>query len=363
MRRRELNVLLNHLKEEDKQHVWINYPFFDLPLFKIDLGKPSVSNIVTQEEFETERMRRKPYGKEQLAANLPYYNDLRNCFLSSGVDTYSNEKKVLARLQELHDEAKDPNKRPRPLFIALDTNIFYARFLSRHLQTFDEMGRPILKAEGLRYAISEMVQQEIDFQIIEKFRSDDIKEYKRYFAGGHYLDEFYNASARKARLAKLALAELIFAFTELHAVRIKGSLQGGDYSKNDIQIAQAYKEYSRRMDYDMLLLTADEDMVYHANSAEIMAIQLILGTGLPPQKDIDPWSLQDLIHDMAVAFGVIEFSGIGIAILGEWGGKSSEDYNEEKVKIRFYEDGQAAEIDRELQLCRKICETLSCKVS
>jgi len=361
MKRQELSVLLNHLKENGQQHLWVNFPFFDLPLFRLDLDKPEISNIVTKEQFETERLRRKPYSKEQLAANLPYFNDLRNCFLSSGIDSYANEKKVLERLQELHDEAKDPNKRPRPLFIALDTNIFYARFLSRHLQTFDELGRPILKAEGLRYAVSEMVQQEIDFQIIEKYKGEDIKELKRSLSASHYLDEFYNASARKARMAKLALAELVYAFTELRAVRIKGSLQGNDYSRNDIQIAQSYKDYSRRMDYDILLLTADEDMIYHANSAELMAVQLILGTGMPPQKVVDPWSLQDLMHDLAVSFGVIEYTGKGIAILGEWGGKSSEDYNEEKVKVKIQEDGLAREVEKELMLCRKTIEIVKRK--
>lgn len=358
MRRHELSVLLNHILEEGQGSLWVNYPFFDLPLFRLDLSKPLISNVVTQEQFETERMRRKPYGKEQLSANLPYYSDLRNCFLSSGLEEYTNEKKVLSRLQELHEETKDPNKRPRPLFIALDTNIFYARFLSRHLQTFDEFGRPLLRAEGLRYAISEMVQQEIDFQIIEKFRGEDIKELKRSLAASHYLDEFYNASGRRARLAKLALAELVYAFTELRAVRIKGSLTGNDYSKNDIQIAQSYKDYSRRMDYDILLLTADEDMVYHANSAELMAIQLIIGAGMPTQKEIDPWCLQDLMYDLAVAFGVVEFTGRGIAFLGEWGGKSSEDYNEERIKVRIYDDIAAREVEKELALCRKINEIL-----
>ena len=354
MRRSELNVLLNHFTDMGHQHLWVHYPFFDMQLFRIDLNQPSVSNIATQGDFENERLRRRPYGDERLAANLPYYNDLRNCFLSSRVERYANEKKVLMRLQELHEEIKDPNKRPRPLFIALDTNIFYARFLSRHLQTYDEFGKPTLWAEGFRYVISEMVQQEIDFQIIDKFRSEDIRDLKKSLAGAHYLDEFYNASARKARLAKMALAELIYSFSELRAVRIKGSLQGGDYSKNDIQIAQAYKEYSRRMDYDVLLLTADEDMIYHANTAELMAIQLIIGSGVAPQTVVDPWCLQDLVHDLAVAFGVIEFAGQQIAVLGEWGGKSSEDYNEEKVKVRFGDDKVAGLIDRELRLCRSV---------
>lgn len=359
MKRNELNVLLNHFSDEDHKHLWIHYPFFDLQLFRIDLEQPSVSNIVTQGDFENERLRRRPYGDERLGANLPYYNDLRNCFLSSRVERYANEKKVLARLQELHEEIKDPNKRPRPLFIALDTNIFYARFLSRHLQTYDEFGKPTLWAEGFRYAVSEMVQQEIDFQIIDKFRPEDIRDLKKNLAGAHYLDEFYNASARKARLAKMALAELIYSFSELRAVRIKGSLQGGDYSKNDIQIAQAYKEYSRRMDYDVLLLTADEDMIYHANTAELMAIQLIIGSGVAPQTIVDPWCLQDLVHDLAVAFGVIEFAGLQIAVLGEWGGKSSEDYNEEKVKVRFADDKVAGAIDRELRLCRSISAAIA----
>lgn len=359
MRRGELSILLNHFGEEDHQHLWVHYPFFDLQLFRIDLEQPSISNIVTRDDFENERLRRKPYGNDQLGANLPFYNDLRNCFLSSRVEKYANEKKVLSRLQELHEEIKDPNKRPRPLFIALDTNIFYARFLSRHLQTFDEFGKPTLWAEGFRYAVSEMVQQEIDFQIIDKFRSDDIRELKKNLAGAHYLDEFYNASARKARLAKMALAEMIYAFSELRAVRIKGSLQGGDYSKNDIQIAQAYKEYSRRMDYDVLLLTADEDMIYHANTAELMAIQLIIGSGVAAQTVVDPWCLQDLIYDLAVAFGVIELAGLQVAVLGEWGGKSSEDYNGERVKVRFGDDKTAGVIERELRLCRSISDVIS----
>jgi len=124
--------------------------------------------------------------------------------------------------------------------------------------------------------------------------------------------------------------------------------------RNDIEIAQSYKYWARGGDYDVFLLTADEDMVNHARTSELTTLQLILPFEVPEHARIDPWRLSDLVYDLAVVFGAVSLDNEGLLILGEWGGKSSADYTSENVKVRFGQDGKTEQVAKQLDICRRI---------
>ncbi len=352
MSRRELQILLNAIYRGERRYVHVSYPFFDTELFTVDIDKPELTHIVRSDAFDWARSSRKPLDRSASADELPSYTDLRNCMLSSGFLSYKNEAEITRKLLDLREEARDPNKRPRPVFVALDTNILYDRFLSRHLPLRDEAGRAV-EAQDFRYVLSEIVQMEIDSKITHKYSRDEIRALGETLAHPELLREFANASGRRERIAKLAFNEMNFLLTELRALRIKGTPVKGK-ERNDIEIAQSYKHWARGGDYDVFLLTADEDMVNHARTSELMTMQLELPFGIPEHARIDPWKVSDLIYDLAVTFGVISLDGDVLLVLGEWAGKGSSDYGREHVKMRFGADDLHGQVAKQLDICRRV---------
>ncbi len=353
MTRQELQILTNSLYRGDRRYVHVSYPFYDLELFTLDINRPELTHIVRPDAFDWARTSKKPLDRSFSADELPSFSDLRNCLLSSGFLDYKNEAEIARKLVDLRDEARDPNKRPRPVFVAVDTNILYNRFLSRHFPMRDESRASSVEATDFRYVLSEIVQIEIDSKITHKYSRDEIQALAGVLAHPELLREFANASGRRERVAKLAFNEMNHLLTELKALRIKGSAVRGK-ERNDIEIAQSYKHWARGGDYDVFLLTADEDMVNHARTSELMTLQLELPFAVPEHSRIDPWKTSDLLYDLAVTFGAISLDNAGMLLLGEWGGKSSSDYQREKVKVGLLDESAYPEVARQLEICRKV---------
>lgn len=353
MSRQELQILTNSLYRSDRRYIHVSYPFYDLELFTLDINKPEITGIVRPDAFDWARNSRKPLDRAVSADELPSFSDLRNCLLSSGFLEYKNEAEIAEKLVELRDEARDPNKRPRPVFVAVDTNILYNRFLSRHFPMRDATRGLTVEATDFRYVLSEIVQMEIDSKITHKYSREEIQALSGVLSHPELLRDFANASGRRTRIAKLAFNEMNHLLTELRALRIKGSPVRGK-ERNDIEIAQSYKHWARGGDYDVFLLTADEDMVNHARTSELMTLQLELPFAVPEHARIDPWKMSDLLYDLAVTFGPVSLDNAGVLLLGEWGGKSSSDYQRERVKVRLADDQSHAEVARQLEICQKV---------
>lgn len=351
--RPELQILINAMLRSETRYFHVAYPFYDLELFTLDIQKPELTKILRPDRMDWTRTERKPLNRSFSADELPSFNDLRNCMLSSGFIDYRNEREVATKLLSLKAEALDPNKRPRPVFVAVDTNVLYDRFLSRHLPLRDEESGMAVDAHDFRYVLSEIVQMEIDSKITHKYSKEEIQALASVLSHRELLREFQNASGRRQRIAKLAMNEMNYLLTELRALRIKGAA-ARDKERNDIEIAQSYKQWARNGDYDVLLLTADEDMVSHARTSELMTLQLELPFEVPEHARIDPWRISDLLYDLAVTFGVVTLNGDAVTILGEWGGKSSSDYMAENVRVRFSAEELYPEIARQVAICRGI---------
>ena len=351
--RKELQILINAIYRGDTRYVHVSYPFYDLELFTMDITKPELTKIVRADAFDWARGERKPLDRAVSADELPSYTDLRNCLLSSGFLNYKNEEEITRKLLDLREEARDPNKRPRPVFVAVDTNILYDRFLSRHLPLKDDSTGGAVEATDFRYVLSEIVQLEIDSKITHKYSRDEIRALGSMLSHPELLSEFNNASGRRERIAKLAFNEMTYLLSELRALRIKGT-PAKDREFNDIEIARSYRNWARGGDYDVFLLTADEDMVNHARTSELMTLQLELPFQVPEHARIDPWKMSDMLYDLAVTMGIVSLDNEGILVYGEWGGKSSSDYLHENVRVRFTDERLHADISKQLDICRKV---------
>jgi len=351
MSRRELQILSNCFQDSDTRYLQVHYPFFDLRLFTLDVKKPELKSIVKYEDFDRARLERKPLDRSLNSDEVPLYSDLKNCMLSSGFLRFKNHGEVASRLVRMREEAMDPNLRSKPFFVAVDTNVLYHRFLSRHLPITDEQSGKTVNARDFRYVLSEIVRIEIDSRITHKYSGGEIRKLQELFAHKELLDEFKNASGRRGRMAKLALNEMDYLMSDLRALRIKGTpIKGKEL--NDIEIAQSYKRWAREGDFDVLLITADEDMISHARTSELMTLQLEMPFDMPEHGRLHPWAISDLLYDLAITFGAVSIDNTGTTIMGEWGGKSSTDYSREHIKVMLEDEGAADKVASQQALCR-----------
>lgn len=356
MSREELPILFNDIYCGDKRYFNAVYPFYGTTLFTVDFKKPEIAKIVDRDRLTTDRKVRTPRGmdfKEMIG-----FDELRDCLVSSGVLGFVNNSDVVGWLRKLKRESLDRYSTQRFLFVAVDTNIMYHRFISRHLSFKGSDGYPFY--EGLRYMVSDIVRDEIDSSIKHKYSGSEISAFKGKFNRQELVDELRNGSDLRARKAKLAFNECEFVRRYLEASRASG--QGSnDKEDNDRAIARSYMERAKIGNHEACLLTADEDMITHARTADMTAMQLIPPTEVPRRLNVEPWRLRDLVHDIAVVFGALSLENKEdeITVLGEWRGKTSDDYLNERVKVLFSDADRHDSVSEELRRCRDILGTNS----
>jgi hypothetical protein len=347
-------ILLNEVYLSEKRTFWVKYPFYDLNLFNIDVGKFALRNIVSEKKFNAERRGHVPES-DFLRGDMPRYTDFRDCLITSSFLPFSNWDGLQNRLMEMWETIKSPYGRSKPLYLGLDTNLVYLKFFSRYFPIRDSYGEKRVWAYNFRITISDMVKEEIDSSIKHKYRASNLNKMKKKFGLSPIVDQFFNASARKTRVAKSAQNELSYLFGELEAERAEADLTSQDKEERDRIIAKSYSVFEKQRNGEVLLLTADEDMAYHAKNASLLHETLLIPHQVPSEGDIDPLDLVDLLYDLALTFGVIRLQGTGVTIFGEWKGKGLNDYSNENLKLTITRESRIKEeFERDLRIAEKI---------
>ena len=283
MSREELTILTNDIHSGDKRYFKVLYPFYGTNLFTMDFKKPEITDIVEKDRFRKDERDHTPRGMD--SKEMVWYDDLKDCLTSAGILKFKNEDQVIEWLQKLKRESKDQYSTQRFRFLALDTNIMYHKFVSRHLSFQDSDGKPFY--DGLRYMVSDIVRDEIDSAIKHKYKGHEIAAFRSMFNRDELVDEFSNGSDLRARKAKLAFNECEFVRRHLEASRASG--QGSsDKEENDRAIARSYMERAMIGNHEVFLLTADEDMINHARTADMIAMQLVPPVDVPKRLRVEP---------------------------------------------------------------------------
>jgi hypothetical protein len=350
MSRDELTVLTNDLYSCGKRHFKVIYPFYGETLFTLDTQGPALINIIDKERFDSSSRQLKPDGIDP--KHMIQFQDLRDCLVSSNIIEYKNEREIIDWLRELKNQSKDLSVRSKPCLIAVDTNILYFCFISRHLSFQDADRHPF--HSGFRYIVSDIVREEIDSGVEHKYTNDEIEAFKSTFKRRDLLNEFKNRCDLKARKAMLAFNECQFLRQELKAVGTSGKGSTNN-EQNDREIARSYVRHARENNCDAFLLTADEKMVTHARTCDMATKQLLIQTEVPKQCSVNPWSVRNLIFDLAITMGAISIeNNEAIILLGEWRGKTSKDYTDENLKVLVADHERYRRVKDELETCRKI---------
>jgi hypothetical protein len=347
-------ILLNEIHLLRKRTFWVKFPFYDVSLFKVDINKYEISNVVTRKIFSDARIKHTP-DSNFLTNDMPRFSDFKDCLVSSAFLPFSNFDSVRKRLLALAETITSPHGRSKPLYLALDTNLVYFKFFSRYFPLDAKEGERQVTAVDFRISISDLVREEIDLRIKHKYRASNLKRMKEAFAHPRIVDEFINCSMRKTRMAKSAQNEIKLLFAQLEAERAESESFSEDKEERDRLIAKSYSNFEKERNAEILLLSADEDMAYHAKNAGLLVETLIIPHKVGSLDKIEPRKLVNLIYDIALTFGAVSLQGVGITVLGEWKGKGFDAYSNEHLKLLIQEDSVILdELERDLRIADAI---------
>lgn len=260
-------------------------------------------------------------------SEFPEFKDFRECFLSSGCIAYENHDAFVKQyniIQNLHSR----------MYIALDTNILYHRYFS-----FSDFKKE-------QVLVSKTVKTEIENSINYKYNQNQINTLKNA-AEIHqeYLDDLFNCRMKKSRQAR------DFAIRELkkinHLIVQPTDYIANNYEKLDLKIVKDYKNFEKKNNVRVLILSADEKM---GDCCQIENIEYFI-FDYPHQINVDQVSahnFRNLIYNLAVIFGFIKLNSV--IIFGEYHGK--KDYN--NLKIKFLDKNLFKEFQKDLRICRKL---------
>ena len=366
----ELMVVLNEAHLHGTGAVDIVYPFLGITLGTLDYGRMRIDRVVGSHEYADATST----ADQGFQREVPEYSSLRQAFISCGLIPYSNWHEVTRGLRQALTEERDLHRARRPLYLSADTNLLYLRTISRLLDPPPQPRsryRPLrpsassddappthpqlpLDARDFRWVMSEMVRDEVDRRIRAKYRRVDVELFKQH--GYAWLaDRFFNASDLPSRVAKGAFAELDWISTELRAQFVDAGPFELDKEKRDVSITRSLHEFEKSRGCEILFLSADQDMAYHARASELSCEILHFPPSVPSSANLSPRQCVDLMFDLTILYGAVSLKGTGIVLLGEWGGKTSSDWAEEKV-MAVVDDRASIKVplERDLETTRRL---------
>ena len=333
IRKNEIYSVLNRYMIDEKFHIEVVYPPFESRLFTLDMTDFRVEGIIDLRKFD--KIRRQYATTDFLRHDLPDFHDFMDVFLSSGVLRFENQTEIDENFELLKKTVDDHTIYIKPIFLGIDTNIAYYRAISRRFRNH------------FKYVVSSIVVEEIDVRIHSKYSSKMIRDFEGlpYY---HIMHEFSNGSVKEARKAKNAMSEVQHIINRLDAFRIGRTTETKDKEIRDREIAHEYRKFSDEINAEVILLTADKDMVFHAQAEQLSSIYFKLPHHLNGEYHIDPLVIPNLIYDLTLIFGILKVGNT--ILLGEWHGKSSDDYFGEKIRIYNADSATVKDIN----ICRRV---------
>jgi hypothetical protein len=343
-------ALVNRIFGYGRGVITIRYPLYGTELFSFD-SSFKVKSASSKHKFYEARKAATSWSKE-LSHEAPEWNQVMDSFVSSGTLKPQNLADFAVWARKTLEDRRRPELAARPFFLAIDTNVAYNRLFTRHFPIDGPSG--VVRAPDFRFLLCDVVRREVDEQIKRKYRGE-LNQIFTHPEQESILKEIGGRNVLVARRAKLAQNEIDYLDKTLNALTVPCTEFPSDKEDRDILIAKTYGAFSRDRNVDIALLTMDQNMVDHAKNAQIMSFSLRVPGASELEKVELHYSLWHLLHDLAVALGVIDIEPFGTRVYGEWAGKTTSDYGAERVKIVLDDKAPIAnEVVRDFRICAKV---------
>lgn len=318
-----LYAVLNELSKTSGR-IQVVYPPIG-KLFSVGFGEKCELDIVPEHEYQRLRNNFLRYEEKNSVPEreIPSGANLRTCLYASSV----LKSESLKELEEVIEEgvSRELLKGKKPLFIGYDTNALSSR---SNVTVEDIISQ---KSRGNRpqigYCLSEGVSEEL-YDIIDiKYKQHEIEQLK--LLGMDFSWNFLNQPPKQSRMAYLGAVEFKQIISNPNCELI------GAGGRGDEAIVNSYKTYDKNHDVELVLVTGDSIFTSRAQSKRLRTLWMKLPMALQSSGLIkcDYKNLVELIFCTAVIFGYLNVGGI--EVYGVWRGKSSEDWDEQRVNIEI----------------------------
>jgi len=316
----DIQIFLNLLDG----NINISYPIYGLDLIRAHVDKKgyTLKYPNKQELWDASD----DFGS--LKKEVPNFNDLRSCLLSSGVMSFKN-------LEEIKEEIKTYRNIKKSVKFSLDTNMLYFNFTLSH-GLLDPSEIVLVKT----------VRDELMKVMNKKYRHEEILELnKKGNFDGRLLKELKNKRKKKSRNAKIALKEFKHLKGDAKVIEEKGD------DPPDKRIVDSLAEYEKKFDTTIVLLTADDACVDLCEAENIAYIKC----DIPNEIDEERCSFETfnkLVLNMASMLGLIKVGPF--LVYGEYKGYSSNQPDLLKLKDSYKKRHDL--LKKELKICKELRE-------
>ncbi|MEM2978894.1 MAG: hypothetical protein QW083_00490 [Methanomassiliicoccales archaeon] len=353
-----LMAVLNEMLLSGVERFVVQSELLDLPLLNLNIKKKKIDTIVDQKNFDDAVSQvNLRISSKKLQDEIPDYSDLKEA-LQSSLQLPSNASELALEFKDIERKSNNTLRFPRSKCIGVDTNIIYKRLMSRlqfhsdFSDLFDD-GR----ARNFMILIPDLVRMEITANVKEKYAKQDVEELYRALDGKKILRSLFNCCNKKGRKALLALTELKIIKDMYTCIDVPGGEFHQNKEQRDAEILRVLAGYADAQKLDLVFVTADDKCRAHALANKVGSIWLDYAPIPFFNHELNEWLLVELLYDLSVIFCAISFKDLGIRILGDWSGKTTNDFYAENLKL-LIEEGSSLEqnIQRDLKILDRIQE-------
>ncbi len=328
-----LMAVMNEAILHQKNDIAVRSVLLDLDLMKIDMMKQRIDSIARLEDFDSVisniRLR---LANEALRSDLPSYSDFREVFQSS-VLLPENLGELFSEIKDIEERKSDPYKNPRQKCLGIDTNIAYRRLLSRLLAYGGPQRPRDINFRCVQILLPSIVEEEISARVGRKYTGKDVDELGEALGSQRFVRSFLNCCYKDGRRALNAQSELRILKEKYNCWDVRGGSFLEDKEKRDVEIIRALANHASSQYLDLVYLTSDDKSLAHAVAYKVRSLGLRYPREIPSKLTADPWLLVELLYDLSIVFGAISLKGLGVVVMGDWSGKTTEDYHRERVKL------------------------------
>jgi len=281
-------------------------------------------------------------GQRQDSNIIPPFKILRRCLIGAGLWEMENWGVIKEMLDEV--KTRNPLRGERVTLIGFDTNCFMNRIYSlmRHIYKRD--------LEKFGFVLSRITFLEL--RASQKIKDTELKSLKeKRGAHAQIIDEFWNQPTLLARAKTIGLVE--FNKLKLQSNYILNDGWKIDGRPHDLQIIDDIREQTRARNYDLILLSADEQ--FYQISREPGVISYYLKPPYlkqMPERFFGTWELFcDFLYLLSVFFGSLSLRAKDtVQIFGVWRGKGVTEWDSESVKVQIGSQRIARLLEQQLKI-------------
>jgi len=321
-----LMAVCNEAKMNQRPNCTVSSTMLNIDLLRTDLEAGRISWIARKEDFDTVISGfNLKIASEPLRNDLPGYSDLREA-LRGSVLLPENLGDLFQEMKEIEDRKNDPYRYPKQKCLGIDTNIAYRRLLTR-LLGYEGITRPKdLNARCVQILLPSLVEEEIAAKVGRKYSSSDLDEVGKALGNRWLARSFNNCCYKDGRKALNAQTEVKVLKERYNCWDVRGGEFLEDKEARDKEIVKALADHASDQNLDLVYLTADDKSVAHAIAYKLRSIRLKYPNELPERMSLEPWLFIELLYDLSIVFAAISLRGLGITIMGDWAGKSADEY-------------------------------------